>query len=275
MNILYQEDLINKTIKYDTFNEFPKSNLFIGDEGCGKSLLTSYISNMVLRVPCKDITNSITNELIMDLYTSSLACIYKIDISELAAVKRYLNVENSILKLIEEPPSNAVIVIHADSRNQVLDTIYNRCIKWIFKPYTTEQLKYFANLNELDIDDVTISTMMRTPGDVIKGLSKDEYAILFDVCNNIIDNIHRANLSNTLTLTKHVKFKEDSSGYELSVFFRAMLRCLIQRLTTNCYNSEYERFFKVTKKSIEESYILNINKEHLFNKYILELKYGH
>ena len=62
-----------------------------------------------------------------------------------------------MLKFIEEPLKNSYIIILAESTNQLLPTIYNRCQVMTFAPYSIDELRNFTQ-------DELVLSVARTPG---------------------------------------------------------------------------------------------------------------
>ena len=247
-----------------TNEEVPKSNLIIGEKGAGKHTLIKEICARH-NLDCVDITDNISKDLIDDLYISPVAHAYIIDIVELSAKSRYINKENAVLKFIEEPPSNSVIFIVAEYESQVIDTIKNRCVVWKFSPYNINDLRQFRSY-----ENDFMYFLLDTPGKILTGKDEDYYISLFKICNSVIDNIDRANVSNTLSLEKHMRFVNED-GYDLTLFLICMKYLLRQRILQSSSQEDIDAF-DLTRQFIEWSHILNVNERHLFDNYILTLK---
>lgn len=255
-----QEKLFEKLIT----SNLPKSNLIIGECGCGKHTFVNKICEKH-KLDCVDITENVSKELIDEIYISSKISAYIIDIVELSKKSRYINKENAILKFIEEPPQGAVIFVLAEYESQVIDTIKNRCIIWKFEPYHINDLKQFKQFNNKQI-----YSLLNTPGKVINSDDEQYYESLFNTCDNIINNIHKANISNTLSLEKHLAFNNDK-GYTLQLFFNAMKLKLYDRIYQNSSNEDLYAFY-LTLQDIRKLQVLNVNEKNLFDNYILGLK---
>ena len=253
-----QEKLFERLVT----SRLPKSNLFIGEEGCGKHSFVKEICDRH-KLDYVDITDDISKELVDELYISSKICAYVIDIVALSKKSRYINKENAILKLVEDPPQSSVIFILAEYESQVIDTIKNRCVIWKFESYTHDYLKEIKYYS-----DDRIYTLLNTPGKVIQGNDESYYQKLFGVCESIISNIHKANISNTLSLEKYMDFSDDT-GYDLDLFFRCMKFMLYQKFLEDITHIDA---FDLTTQFIEKLHTLNVNEKSLFDNYILELK---
>ena len=69
--------------------------------------------------------------------------IYYIDLSNFLEKQ-----QNKLLKFIEEPAMNTFICIGTISEACALPTVLNRCLKYIFEPYSVEELRQIKFINK-------------------------------------------------------------------------------------------------------------------------------
>lgn len=263
------QDKLYKRLRNYRLKTFPVSNLFIGNVGCGKHLFMKEVCRR-FNLPYVDITDNISKDTIDELYIKSTPTAYYIDLIKLTETTRHINKENAILKFVEEPPLNSIIFILAEYESQIIDTIKNRCVEWKFAPYTIKELKEVKELN----NDI-LYHILNTPGKLIN--SKDEvyYMNLFALCDTIIKNIARANLSNTLSLEKHIVLTkdevEDVDKYDLEIFLDTM-KYRLGDISIHLLNELDLKAFIYTNKIIDKSHTLNINKRYLLDNYLIGLK---
>ena len=149
MNIIGQDKLISKIDSYNNITDFPNPILLCGKEGSGKHTICNYISSK-FNIELCDISSLLTHENIIDLYTHSTSQLLIIDINKVGSSRQLIPIQNSILKFIEEPPSNKLVVILVEDSGKLLNTIVNRCQIWKLQEYTIDQLKLFC---EKSIDE--------------------------------------------------------------------------------------------------------------------------
>lgn len=256
-----QNKLIHRLNSY-TFGDFPRSNLLIGEKGCGKHTLIKNICDK-FGITMVEMTYSISDEYISSLYTKPEPAAYVIDINALARNGRYLNKENAILKFVEEPPMNAFIFILVEYDSQIIETIKNRCIVWTFNPYDLKTLKEIKDLgNDL------VYSLLNTPGKLLEyenGESND-YSQLIELCKVIVSNINKANVSNTLSLDRHLE------NFSLEDFLKCLKLLLYNSYKESNFNENHWKAFELTNKFIKKSVVLNINEQQMFDEYLLRLK---
>ena len=108
-----QANLLEKINSY-TLDTFPHSVLLLGDKGCGKHLLCSEIAKK-LELNIVDITENISAEFIDNIYRSCTPNLYVVDLSKFLFDKE----QNVLLKFVEEPLTNAFVILLAESRYKI------------------------------------------------------------------------------------------------------------------------------------------------------------
>ena len=105
MELIGQDRILN--IIKNKINEgvLSKSILLVGEVDCGKHTLSKIIAEL-LNKECIDITNNISYDFITSLYLEVFSRLYVINLDELSLIK-----QNELLKLLEEPPTNAYFCI--------------------------------------------------------------------------------------------------------------------------------------------------------------------
>jgi DNA polymerase-3 subunit delta' len=102
-----------------------------------------------------NINASDCNNIIQQLSLKSFEGKYKILILWMA---EYLGTQgNRLLKIIEEPPENTVIILIAENRDLILPTILSRCQQIYFKPFDDDRIvKYLVTELSLTPDKAAI-----------------------------------------------------------------------------------------------------------------------
>lgn len=254
--MIFYEDKV-KSLFVD---DFPRTLLLVGECGCGKHSLVDIISKKFL-MGVEDITDSISVELIDDITLRVEPKIYLIDCDSISVGK-----ENVILKFLEEPLKNSYIILLASSRQNVIDTIYNRCQVWSFGEYDIEFLKGFVGVGYSDAD--LLLTYATTPGQVIE-YQKYPIKEMSDFAEKIILNVGKANIQNALTVSDKIAFKDEKDKYNFVVFIKILEKvCLKEYRDGKCSFSTYKLVNELYRNSIVSRY----NKKFIFDKFLIELK---
>lgn len=256
MNIVGQDSLLN-LISSKTRDTFPRSVVLLGSKGSGKHLISKYISEH-LNHDLIDVTDKLDLEFINSLYLKPEPHIYMIEVKKLS-----IREQNMILKFLEEPLKNAYIILLAETKNQMLDTIVNRCLVWTLKPYSKELLREFT-CNE------QILAIAKTPG-MLMELEETKIDDIVLLCNKIIENIDKASIPNALTISDKLAFKQEKDKIDLDVFAEVLL----YQTTLHVKEIQDRRFLTVynyVNKWYNEKNVPNVNQKYLFDNFIIDLQ---
>jgi hypothetical protein len=257
--IVGQEKICNM-VRNSTLDTFPRTLMLVGEEGSGKHLICDYICSH-LNLICVDITEKLSLETIDDIYQKVEPFVYTIKINEVSVKE-----ENLILKFLEEPLKNSFIILIADTEIGVLPTILNRCRIWHLQHYKKDTLKSF-----MTTDDMRILDIARTPGMVLK-LCSYPFGDMIDLANKILDNIHRAAVPNTLTLSKYIAFKDEKDKYDVDIFMSIMLSAISKRWA-EVNDDRLVSAYTTTSDLCRSLRITGVDKKALFDRYLIDLSY--
>lgn len=305
------QERLRRQINNLDLNTFPKSLLVIGDEGSGKHLLVNEIAKR-LNLQIIELDEGISLDTINEIYISVLPCIYMLDMDVISKTRRNDIQQNKILKLLEEPPKAAFIILLSESKTTIIDTILNRCQVWKMDPYSEkEQQEIYGKADNFIEKGHRFITQ---PGQLINA-STNDLDYLDTLTSNIRDNIYRANTSNILTIKDRINFctnysyinksdnlpligdkntiyidtvercryKYEHDSYEpveeldISIFLSYLKGKLIDSLSDN-YSDYCFSMIQLTEKLSNDLKILNVDKKLLFENYLVNLKllpYGH
>ena len=249
-----QANLMNK-LKDISLDSFPRSLILFGEDGCGKHSYCNLISNK-LDLELKDITESITLETINDIYSRANPYLYIID-SSLISIKE----QNMILKFIEEPLKNSYIILLCENKQSLLPTILNRCHIWHFESYSRAELDSFG------IKDVY--GIASTPGQLLEleGVDIDPIIKLVD---SIIDRMANASISNALSISNKIAFKEEKDKFNLKLFNRVLMFRVFNRVKESS-NSLILEMYKLVSSYINNSFTPRVDAKILLDNLIVNL----
>lgn len=260
-----QEDLINyiKTLTLDTF---PKSSILLGEDGSGKHEIVKEISSH-LNLPLIEYKD-ISFETLMEIQLRALPALYLIDTTSLTE-----KTQNIILKFIEEPLNNSIIILLAENKNLLLDTVVNRCRIFELKPYSKEILKTFVKdtLNEKLILEVCT-----TPGQIYD-LEHVNIKDLYTLCEKIITRVTEATYVNTLSISDKLNYSDEYDKFDVLLFFKILTLvagnfCINNLNLDDNQNNFYLKLYNIISKF--KNRILKdkrLNKEHLVENFLTEL----
>ena len=256
MGIVGQEIICDK-IDRSTLDNFPRTLMLIGALGSGKHLLCEYIANK-FNLQQIDITEIISLETIEEISERVEPYLYIIEINKLS-----IKEQNIILKFLEEPLANSIIVLLAEPVGDILDTVKNRCQQWYLQNYTIGYLREFS-------DNEQILKICTTPGQ-IKQLVENNFEEIFELANKIVDKIAIANLPNVLTIPNKLGFKNERGKIDPRLFISVLLSCF-RDATISSNNRNLIDAYKLTCELSNNSRIRNIDLKYLMDKYLIEVR---
>lgn len=245
--------------KYISSKTFPRTLLLEGPWGCGKHTLVEEISTR-LNIDIEDITDSLTLETLDNISISTSPRIYLINSSNIS-----IREQNIILKFLEEPLKNSYIILLCQAKNKLIPTVVNRCVCLTFESYTEEELRSF--LSETISDDIL--SFAHTPGMVMK-IESSPIESMISLATQIFEKLRVASYSNILTIPNKLYYKEVKEELlEFDLFVYVLLNIAYKLYTASkiTYNE-----YIYTDQLYNTCAIPNINKQQLFEHYIVSLK---
>lgn len=254
-----QERLINQINNF-TIDNFPKSSILNGEQGCGKHSLIKYIeSHLNLN---SIFLSDINNEVIENIYLSPNPYIYIIDGDSLT-----IKQQNILLKTIEEPLANSFLIILNENLSSLLPTILDRCYIFKFDFYDDITLKQF--IPPQYTDQSSLLNILRTPGKLINLAN-----INFDDYNNfslkMISKLKLASLANALTIVDKFNYKEDYNKFEISLMIDLLLYNSYRNYLDN-KNKDSLIFYNISLIYKNKFSTKVYDKKQLMISYIIEL----
>ena len=247
MNAVIGQEKLVKALEGYTLETAPKTILFLGQSGCGKSWIANAFAKQ-LDLEVVVVQPDSTAEKLIEYYQCPINKMYLIDLKDLVEKD-----QNKFLKFIEEPSKTMNIILMAESTVGILPTILNRCVKYVFEPYTPEQLKQFDWA--VNCSEEIAYEICKTPGQLLE-LSADNLDQALGLCRAIISSVNKANYANTLSIITKINLKDDAKKIDFKLFFDLMTYAAFDDYKKN--NNELS--FKIYLYTIrQQAKALNIN----------------
>ena len=264
--IIGQDFILDKIDNY-TLDTFPHTLLLEGDVGSGKHSICKYVAEHLGLEYCELLTNADRKD-IDDIQFKPYPCLYVVDLTNII-----LKYQNSILKILEEPPTGAFFICLCTSASLVLPTILNRCIVWKLQRYTADILsKFVKNYSESGAKIALLA--FNTPGKIL-AYEQEPVEEIYTFANNILDRVTRASLPSVLSIADKIAFKNEKGKYDLALFLEIFKVACGERVTTS-NNSVYSNIYKITVDMVSKMN-LNIAQSRVFDGFLVrlyEVSYG-
>ena len=247
MNAVIGQEKLVKALEGYTLETAPKTILFLGQSGCGKSWIANAFAKQ-LDLEVVVVQPDSTAEKLIEYYQCPINKMYLIDLKDIVEKD-----QNKFLKFIEEPSKTMNIILMAESTVGILPTILNRCVKYVFEPYTPEQVKQFDWA--VNCSEEIAYEICKTPGQLLE-LSADNLDQALGLCRAIVSSVDKANYANTLSIVTKINLKDDAKKIDFKLFFDLMTYAAFDDYKKN--NNELS--FKIYLYTIrQQAKALNIN----------------
>lgn len=250
---------------------FPRFAIFIGERGSGKKCLASTIADY-LKYPISfvDIKVDSIREVIDTAYKVDTPIIYVIaDCDNMSSAAA-----NALLKVTEEPPKNAYFILTCENEENLLQTIRSRGVTYMLEPYSYEdKCDYIEEqgVPEFEEDENFILEVASNCGEVQQMLNMDVHQFKTYV-DLVIDNIAEVSGSNAFKIGDKIALKDDADKYDLRLFWKAFRSACTDRMKEDTDPLKYARAIAITGESLAQLNIRGINKQELFDVWLLNIR---
>ena len=275
-----QINLLKQIDKLIEENKFPRFSIVTGQKGQGKSEITSYISEKMGLRGVKIIFSPNIEQIrqLKDMaYGQTNPLIFCIEDGDNMSI----NAQNSLLKVIEEPPNAVYIILELNDINNILETIRSRCQEFKMENYTKDELIQFINQNcfALSIQDKNILLDICQNKYQIDLMMKYGVEKFYQFVEKVVDNIYKVQSANAFKLEEKLDIKCDGNGYDLDLFFETFNYICFNRawdiVGIDNKQDEHNNYINSIIKTTEYKNKLNIkgiNKQSLLDQWILEIR---
>lgn len=263
-----QKELLERIDNLIAENKLPKFIILVGSRGSGKKLLISHIVKKLgsitigANISVNDVRQAI-NEL-QNIKADKVVCTFQ-DADDMS-----LAAKNALLKIVEEPPKNVYFIETLESLQNTLDTIKSRATIFNMQPYTPAEIGEYAKKYNLTSDELGIvADICETPGDV-DILYKSGIIAFDEYVTTVVNYIAEVSGANSFSIAKKIKFKDDSDGFDLVLFFRAFIAKCLEHMEEDVVR--YAEAIRITTKHMQELSINGINKQNVVDMWILDIR---
>ena len=267
-----QKNLLNKIEKQIKNDTFPHFCIIVGAQGSGKKTLANEIYKMFDEGVLMNYGISIfdVRQAINQSYAVSGT---KTFILIADADKMSNEAKNALLKVTEEPPNDAYVIMTLEDLNNTLDTIKSRASVYMMENYTVEEIDQYYQSVAKDKsgseERIIISDICETPGEVDSMISQG-ILTFYDYVQLVVDNIAEVTSANSFKIADKLALKADSEGFDLKMFFKTFMSICIKRMESE--PMKYSYGVSITGKYLRQLGIRGVNKQMLVDAWILEIR---
>ena len=246
-------------------NNFPHFMLIVGENGSGRKSL-SYLIAKALGAQVytiSDVSVESCRNLIRVAYTVNSKIVYLIpDADNMSAAAR-----NSLLKLTEEPPEFAYVIMTLNSLDNTLPTLRSRSQHIRIEPYSVDELKQLSN------DDL-MPQVAKTPGmlKLLESMGQNNVNSFISTCEKIVMYIDKVTTANALKSSNSIKFKESDKGYDLNLMIAGIEHVLQSKMSYPQFIMRLSCWYKVISKYRIQFNRAGVNKRAVYDQLIFDIR---
>lgn len=266
-DIIGQKDLLDRIDDLIDNGKLPNFIIFVGGRRSGKTLISNYIADRLgctfIPAGCKidDVRN------IIDMsYSVTSPTYYHWKNADTMSV----GAKNALLKITEEPASNAHYCMTLNTVDNMLPTILSRGTTFFIQPYTIDDFDEYSKLRNYDWSNIKgiVYTLCSSPGE-LDTLNKYNMEEFIAFANKILDNIGIASIPNALKLANNFSIKKDETDkYDVQIFLNCIMSlCMFRYRDTK--DIRYNKLCIETCNILSDFKIGAVNKLAVLDRWLL------
>lgn len=255
-----------KTIDNNLAAGFPRFSIIAGTAGSGRKMLCKYIADKLSAtlVFCDTKVDAV-REVIEIAYRQSSPVVYVFADAD----RMSPNAKNSLLKITEEAPQQAYIIMTLSAAENTLATLRSRGTLFQVHPYTEKEMRECANFST-EAEAAIALKICTVPGEITILKSYDIIAFNQYV-NAVVDSLAAASLANVLKIPTKLKVKKEGEGWNVMLFMRAVQYSLLLTYKKTKL-LKYYHGISITANYLNQINITGINKAATVDMWLIDLK---
>lgn len=258
-------------------DKLPRFIVIEGAVGSGKKTLAKWLISETNSKPyiLPDVKIDTIRSMIQTSYNTRVEMTILIPDAD----KMSIQAKNSLLKVVEEPPNKIRFILTTTNSELLLSTIKSRATIFRMWPYSQKELiqyvlETYPKLNSED--QKVLADICRNPREIQLFVKYGVYDFL-DFVKKVLEYITTAPLYNAMKLINKIALKEDSDGYDLGLFWNTFIfKCfqvsMIDKNETKEESEKYRKLGTVTLNAMQDLNITGINKQMLFDKWLMDIQ---
>lgn len=263
--IIGQKKLIGEISDLTLRQRFPRFSIFVGSRGSGADLFAKLVSGYFDcdYIKLQDVKIDTIRDMIEKTYKLKKEVVYDIGYADNMSNAA----KNAMLKVAEEPPNRAYIIMALEDSQNTLETIRSRATIFSLAPYSIVELEeYGAKGIELKV--------CSNPGEVDLLRTYDEDRFYKDM-TYLANYVAHVELAKALTLTNMIAVKDEEDKYDLVLSLKAIQSVYLDKCENNKDAEDITKYcMSVIEvgKTLKEINIRGINKQMLLDEMVLRVR---
>jgi len=271
MQIIGQKDLFNEVNRWIEKDNIPRFILLSGSKYSGKTYLAKEIAKLISKEIIEvDHKADTIRDMINTAYTISDKVIYIVDNAQLMSE----SAKNALLKVTEEPPRKAYIVLVVEDFKYIPDTLISRANVLQIKKYSKDEIQnYIKGLDVFKSSDLDMLLDICVSPAEVNYFLDNNLKSFYDLVNTIVLKLDILSGVEAFKLSKKIKLKKDEVGFDLRFVMNKVKTLTLKYELEDSLPSGFGYLLTaITNKGIKDLDITGINQISVFDKWILDIK---
>lgn len=251
-----------------TLENCPHFIILKGPKSCGKTVITQAIAEKLnaLQVEFQPSVENVRH-IISTIYNIKEPCVYWCEDLD----KMHINGKNSLLKVTEETPKFAYIVLH--TVNTPMATLNSRAQVFEFEPYSFQDYEQYCHLKDIEIPEnaQVLMSSCNSLAEFEYQIQTGKYQETIELANKVLDYIGEVNTVNAFKIVSKLSLKKDSEGIDPIFFLTVLLNLFIQRKGQVDFG---HIIVKETQETLQQLRQDVLSKTAIMNKWVLNIMKG-
>lgn len=265
---LVGQNKIKSFLDNATLENCPHFIIFKGTRGCGKTMVTEMLANKLgaMRVSFLP-TAEVVRDIISTIYNIKEPCVYWCE--NLDTMRPQAS--NALLKVTEETPKNAYIVLH--SVGTPLATLNSRAQVFEFEPYSFQDYEEYCKLKEIEIPE-NADVLMQSCDSLSEFeyyVTTDKFQEAFELASKVLDFMGEVSKVNAFKIVSKLALKKDAEGIDPIFFLTVLLNLYIKRQGQVDFG---DIIVKCSHKALAQLRNDVFSKQAIMDRWVLEIMKG-
>lgn len=251
-----------------TLDNCPHFIILKGPKLCGKTVFTQAIAEKLkaLQVEFLPSVEQIRH-IISTIYDIKEPCVYWCENLD----KVHINGKNSLLKVTEETPKFAYIVLH--TVGTPLATLNSRAQVFEFEPYCVEDYKNYCELKDIEIpkNSEILMSSCNSLAEFEYQVNTGKFEETLELANKVLDYIGEVSTVNAFKIVSKLSLKKDAEGIDPVFFLTVLLNLYIQREGRVDFGHIIVKETQITLQQLRQDVL---SKSAIMNKWVLNIMKG-
>lgn len=251
-----------------TLENCPHFIILKGPKKSGRTLVTEQIAEKLnaMQVEFQPSVESVRH-IISTIYNIKEPCVYWCEDLD----KMHINAKNSLLKVTEETPRFAYIVLHTVSTPMA--TLNSRAQVFEFEQYSFQDYEEYCKLKEIEIPE-NADVLMRSCNSLAEfeyQLQTGKFQETLELAGKVLDYMGEVSTVNAFKIINKLALKKDAEGLNPIFFLTLLLNLYIQRKGQVDFGHIIVR---ETQEALQQLRQDVFSKPAIMNKWVLKIMKG-